>query len=59
MRSSVDEVVDECETIVIGNGADEFRHVESSVRPGQIVVDLVRMFGGRRTEDRVYEGICW
>ncbi len=59
MRGSVDDVLAEGETIVIGNGAEEFRDVESRVRPGQIVVDLVRMFGDRRTEESVYEGICW
>ena len=57
MRSSVDEVVEDSEVIVIGNKADEFRTIEPRINDGRIVLDLVRIFD--RTSDGTYEGICW
>jgi len=57
MVERMDEVLDFAETLVIGNGAEEFRPVPDNLRPGQVVVDLVRisqeMSGGQ------YDGICW
>lgn len=58
MRSSMREVLDAADVLIIGNKADEFRQIENSLRDGQQVIDLVRIFGARRTEDG-YEGICW
>ena len=57
MRGSVDEVLDECDVIVIGNKATEFRSIESRINANQTVVDLVRI--SDRTSDGSYEGICW
>jgi GDP-mannose 6-dehydrogenase len=58
MRGSVDEVVEFGEVVVIGNGTPEFRRIESSLRDGQVVVDLVRAFGAR-TSDGTYQGVAW
>lgn len=58
MVSSVAEVMDHAETVVIGNGALEFRRAIEGLRPGQIVVDLVRITGTCSEEGR-YDGICW
>jgi GDP-mannose 6-dehydrogenase len=58
-RPSVAEVLAHGETIVIGNGSKEFRGIEPQLGPGQMVVDLVRAFGARRSDGRRYEGICW
>lgn len=57
MVKSVKEVTDFADTIVIGNGAKEFRSVPDSLRPGQVVVDFVRI--SDRTSDASYDGICW
>lgn len=57
MRGSIDEVLDAANTIVIGNRSEEFRHIESRLRPGQTVIDLVRLFD--RTSGNGYQGICW
>ncbi|MBV6521915.1 MAG: GDP-mannose 6-dehydrogenase [Gemmatimonadaceae bacterium] len=59
MRDSVAVVLDSSETVVIGNASNEFRSVESQLRDGQIVIDLVRAFGARRSNGTTYEGICW
>ena len=57
MRGSIDEVLDSANTIVIGNRSEEFRQIESRLRPGQTVIDLVRLFD--RISGDGYQGICW
>lgn len=57
MVESIQEVLDFAETIVIGNGAEEFKPVPANLKPGQVVVDLVRI-SKAMSSDR-YDGICW
>lgn len=57
MRGSIDEVLNASDTIVIGNKSEEFRQIESLLRPDQTVIDLVRLFD--RRSDNGYQGICW
>ena len=58
-RPSIDAVLGHAETVIIGNGSKEFRGLESRLKPGQLVVDLVRAFGARTSDGKSYEGICW
>ncbi|HKC62941.1 MAG TPA: nucleotide sugar dehydrogenase [Pyrinomonadaceae bacterium] len=58
MRSTVEEVLTNSDLLIIGNKAEEFRDIETKLRKGQIVIDLVRIFGNRVT-DESYQGICW
>jgi GDP-mannose 6-dehydrogenase len=57
MRGSIDEVLNASDTIVIGNKSEEFRQIESRLRPEQTVIDLVRLFD--RPSGDGYQGICW
>ncbi|PND59613.1 GDP-mannose dehydrogenase [Mycobacterium sp. ENV421] len=57
MVDTVDEVIDFAETIVVGNGAKEFRSAIERLGADQIVIDLVRV--ADRTSDDSYDGICW
>jgi GDP-mannose 6-dehydrogenase len=57
MRSSIDDVLNAANTIVIGNKSEEFRQIESRLRPDQTVIDLVRLFD--RPSGNGYQGICW
>lgn len=57
MASSMDEVLKFAQTIVIGNGAAEFRNVPDEIKPGQVVVDLVRV--APKLSGEQYDGICW
>ena len=57
MRGSIDEVLNAANTIVIGNKSEEFRRIESRLRPEQTVIDLVRLFD--RPSGDGYQGICW
>jgi GDP-mannose 6-dehydrogenase len=58
MLSSVAEVLNAADVIVIGNKAEEFFEIEGQLRSDQIVIDLVRLFKGR-VSDENYRGICW
>ncbi len=58
MVDSISEVLEHADTIVIGNGADEFATVPGQLKDGQVIVDLVRISEDRSTEGR-YDGICW
>jgi GDP-mannose 6-dehydrogenase len=58
MRSSLKEVLDASDVLIIGNNSEEFREIESELRPNHLVIDLARLWTGRTT-GRQYEGICW
>jgi GDP-mannose 6-dehydrogenase len=57
MVDSVRDVTEFADTLVIGNGAAEFRAIPDALRPGQVVVDFVRAVD--RASDAAYDGICW
>lgn len=58
MVSSVEEILSFAEVIVIGNDAKEFSDVLERIKPGQVVVDLVRACRNKSEAGR-YDGICW
>jgi GDP-mannose 6-dehydrogenase len=58
MVSSIEEVLDHARTLVIGNNDPAFRAVAEHPRPGQRIVDLVRIVD-RRSDGNGYDGICW
>jgi len=58
MRTSVAEVLEAADVIVIGNRAEEFLEIEKSLKPDQVVIDLVRLFE-HGTVTGTYDGICW
>ncbi len=58
MVGTIEDVLKFGETIVIGNGAPEFKDVPRRLLDGQVLVDLVRVSDGRSTPGR-YDGICW
>jgi GDP-mannose 6-dehydrogenase len=56
---SLDEVIEKCEVIVVGNGAPEFSEAVARCRPDQIVIDLVRIPLDFSRVSAQYNGICW
>lgn len=58
MVSDMSEVLEFADVIVIGNAAEEFKRVIGQLRPGQVVIDLVRIVP-RKSEPGRYDGICW
>ena len=57
MVEDMQEVIDSCDTIVVGNNAEEFKLVPDDLREGQVVVDLVRI--SKQVSGGQYDGICW
>ncbi|MBI3230053.1 MAG: UDP-glucose/GDP-mannose dehydrogenase family protein [Burkholderiales bacterium] len=57
MVTSMEEVLDFAETIVIGNGAEEFKSVPDRLKSGQQLIDLVRI--SKQQSGEQYDGICW
>ncbi|MDQ1557472.1 MAG: GDP-mannose 6-dehydrogenase [Pyrinomonadaceae bacterium] len=58
MRDEIGEVLEASDVLIIGNKAEEFREIETKLRDGQTVIDLVRLFEHRVSEGS-YQGICW
>ncbi len=57
MSTSREQALDFAEVLIIGNKAEEFRELEAKRRPGQLIIDLVRLFD--RVSDDDYQGLCW
>lgn len=58
MVQSIDAILNHADTIVVGNGAEEFRDILSKIHPDQVVIDLVRICDETSMEGK-YDGICW
>lgn len=58
MVNSIDDVLNHADTIVIGNGDDEFNSVSGRLKDRQVLVDLVRITG-EISQTGKYDGICW
>jgi GDP-mannose 6-dehydrogenase len=58
MVADTDAVLDHAQTVVIGNKDPEFKQVPGRLRPGQRLVDFVRIVDTRSANGK-YDGICW
>jgi GDP-mannose 6-dehydrogenase len=58
MVSSIDEVLANSKTIVVGNKAKEFQTITERIREDQVIIDLVRI-KEKFPQSKQYEGICW
>ncbi len=58
MVQTIDEVLEHAETIVIGNGSEEFKNIPECISKDQVVVDLVRI-SDKQSDGEQYDGICW
>ena len=60
LNASLEEVLKPAEVVVIGIRGLDKTLLDTHIRPGQIVVDLVNLEKSRRpTASTSYEGICW
>ena len=57
MVDGIDAVLQNSDTVVIGNKDPEFRGVLDRMRDGQVLVDFVRIADSR--SNGAYNGICW
>jgi GDP-mannose 6-dehydrogenase len=56
---TIDEVLEQSDVIVVGNGSPEFAEALKRTRPDQVVIDLFRAKVHRREVPGQYTGICW
>ena len=59
LASSLDEVLEHSEVLVVGHKDPEFEDVLQRLRPGQEVVDLVRVVKDTKQLNGKYHGIAW
>jgi GDP-mannose 6-dehydrogenase len=60
MCETIDEVLDQSDVLVVGNGSPEFAGALRRTRPDQMVIDLFRLKDIDRAEiPAKYTGICW
>ena len=59
LSDSLDEVLEQSEVIVVGNGSPEFAEALKKTRPDQIVIDLFRLKVDPKDIPAQYTGICW
>ena len=58
MVDSMKEVLEHAETVVIGNGSEEFHDIINHTSGDQMVVDFVRI-SEKQSDGEQYDGICW
>jgi GDP-mannose 6-dehydrogenase len=59
MRASAEEVISDCEVIIVGNREPEFQAALQQTRPEQVIIDLVRCLPQTQNLPGRYEGLCW
>jgi GDP-mannose 6-dehydrogenase len=59
MTTSLQELMDDVDVLVVANGDPEFRTALDGRPEGQRVIDLVRIEKEGRPNDPAYEGIAW
>jgi GDP-mannose 6-dehydrogenase len=59
LRGSIDEVLDQSDVIVVGNGAGEFADAVLRCTERHTIVDLVRLPVAHHRLRATYRGICW
>jgi GDP-mannose 6-dehydrogenase len=59
MRSSMEQVIEAAEVLVIANASPCFQRVPELLRSDQVLIDLVGIARGHPDLRGAYEGICW
>jgi GDP-mannose 6-dehydrogenase len=59
MRSSIQEVLDHAEILIIANEGPGFREALKALRADQSVYDLVRITDQPDLQEGRYDGVCW
>jgi GDP-mannose 6-dehydrogenase len=59
MCATAKELVEQCEVIVVNHRDESFRQALQHTRPGQVIIDLVRIVDSNPWDGCEYYGICW
>jgi GDP-mannose 6-dehydrogenase len=57
--STMEELVEQSDVLVVANSAAEFRQIGEKMKPGQYLIDLVGIAKTIEGSQCQYEGICW
>lgn len=58
MVNNVDQIITDCDVIVVGNKASEYKGVFGNLRDDQTMIDLVRIVSSESSTSH-YQGIAW
>jgi GDP-mannose 6-dehydrogenase len=59
LKSSLEEVVEKAEVLVITNNEKDFKRIPSLMREGQILIDIVKAIEADEVKEGRYMGVCW
>lgn len=59
MCATAKELVEQSEVVVVNHRDESFKEALKYVKPGQVIIDLVRIADRNRWEGAEYYGICW
>ncbi len=59
LSHDLDEVLDHAEVVVVGRADPEFAGLPERLRPGQLLIDLVRIRDDLGGLGERYKGLCW
>ena len=59
LSGDLDEVLDHAEVVVVGRADPEFAGLPERLRPGQVLIDLVRIGEDTGALGERYRGLCW
>ncbi|MCL5961670.1 MAG: nucleotide sugar dehydrogenase [Chloroflexi bacterium] len=59
LRDSVEQVLERVQVVVVANREPTFADIPQRLRPGQVLVDLVRLVDDPRSMNGAYYGIAW
>lgn len=59
LSGDLDEVLDHAEVVVVGRADPEFAGLPERLRPGQVLIDLVRIGDDTGALGERYRGLCW
>ncbi len=58
LRSSLNDVVERSEVIVVAKKEEEFKVLAEKMNNGRVIIDLVRLFEVKDRREQ-YQGLCW
>lgn len=59
LSSSLEEVVEKSEVLVVMNNDEEFKRIPSLMQEGQVLIDIVKVIEAGEVKKGRYIGVCW
>jgi GDP-mannose 6-dehydrogenase len=59
MCATAQELVEKCDVVVVNHRDETFKQALQHAKPGQVIIDLVRIADANQWDGCEYYGICW